>query len=88
MEYFKMTMLKKLGGNLIGDIKYLKKMKIKNYTGYTVEVKITKMKTLEFDFDEVETNRSLEDYVLEEIRRNYTITHPEKEVEIIKIETF
>tara|TARA_B100001094_G_C17604900_1_gene518378 strand:+ start:334 stop:525 length:192 start_codon:yes stop_codon:yes gene_type:complete len=63
-------------------------MKIKNYTGYTVEVKITKMKTLEFDFDEVETNRSLEDYVLEEIRRNYTITHPEKEVEIIKIETF
>lgn len=83
-----MTMLKKLGGNLIGDIKYLKKMKIKNYTGYTVEVKITKMKTLEFDFDEVETNRSLEDYVLEEIRRNYTITHPEKEVEIIKIETF
>jgi hypothetical protein len=46
------------------------------------------MKTLEFDFDEVETNRSLEDYVLEEIRRNYTITHPEKEVEIIKIETF
>lgn len=83
-----MTMLKKLGGNLIGNIKYLKKMKIKNYTGYTVEVKITKMKTLEFDFDEVETNRSLEDYVLEEIRRNYTITHPEKEVEIIKIETF
>jgi hypothetical protein len=63
-------------------------MKIKNYTGYTVEVKITKTKTLEFDFDEVETNRSLEDYVLEEIRRNYTITHPEKEVEIIKIETF
>jgi hypothetical protein len=63
-------------------------MKIENYTGYTVEVKITKMKTLEFDFDEVETNRSLEDYVLEEIRRNYTITHPEKEVEIIKIETF
>ena len=83
-----MTMLKKLGGNLIGNIKYSKKMKIKNYTGYTVEVKITKMKTLEFDFDEVETNRSLEDYVLEEIRRNYTITHPEKEVEIIKIETF
>lgn len=83
-----MTMLKKLGGNLIGNIKYLKKMKIKNYTGYTVEVKITKTKTLEFDFDEVETNRSLEDYVLEEIRRNYTITHPEKEVEIIKIETF
>ena len=83
-----MTMLKKLGGNLIGNIKYLKKMKIKNYTGYTVEVKITKTKTLEFDFDEFETNRSLEDYVLEEIRRNYTITHPEKEVEIIKIETF
>tara|TARA_Y100001937_G_C7081714_1_gene313305 strand:- start:57 stop:248 length:192 start_codon:yes stop_codon:yes gene_type:complete len=63
-------------------------MKVENYTGYTVEVKITKRTTLEFDFDEVETNRSLEDYVLEEIRRNYTINHPEEEVEIIKVETW
>ena len=63
-------------------------MKVENYTGYTVEVKITKRTTLEFDFDEVETNRSLEDYVLEEIRRKYTINHPEEEVEIIKIETW
>ena len=63
-------------------------MKIENYTSYTVEVKITKRVTLEFDFDEVETNISLEDYVLEEIRRNHTINHPEKEVEIIKIETY
>ena len=63
-------------------------MKVENYTGYTVKVKITKRDTLEFDFDEVETSRSLEDYVLEEIRRNYTINHPEEEVEIIKIETW
>ena len=63
-------------------------MKVENYTSYTVKVKITKSDTLEFDFDEVETNKSLEDYVLEEIRRNYTINHPEKEVEIIKIETY
>jgi len=83
-----MTISKKLGGNLIGNIKYIKNMKVENYTGYTVEVKITKRTTLEFDFDEVETNRSLEDYVLEEIRRNYTINHPEEEVEIIKVETW
>ena len=63
-------------------------MKVENHTSYTVKVKITKSDTLEFDFDEVETNKSLEDYVLEEIRRKYTINHPEKEVEIIKIETY
>ena len=47
-----------------------------------------RLKITEFDFDEVKTNRSLEDYVLEEIRRNYTINHPEEEVEIIKVETW